>query len=250
MIAAFACALRARHANLDGLTTWNGSDPAQRFTIYRNNVALSLREALAAKFPFVAELVGEACFAALARAYLDARPPQARRLALLGEDFADFVESLPDLAPWPYLGDVARLEAARLAAYHAADAEAATPAALLACADLAGARARLHPSLRLVASRFAVVSLTRRLEAGAALDGLALDAPETAMVGRRAGVVEIEALPPDEAAFLDAALSGAALFEAAQAGLARDAAFDAGAFLSRLVVDGRVVGFEPEGGTP
>lgn len=33
-----------------GLTTWNGSDPARRFAVYRNNVIVSLVDALADTF--------------------------------------------------------------------------------------------------------------------------------------------------------------------------------------------------------
>ena len=33
-----------------GLTTWNGSDPARRFRVYRNNVIISLIDALADSF--------------------------------------------------------------------------------------------------------------------------------------------------------------------------------------------------------
>lgn len=33
-----------------GLTTWNGSDPAHRFAVYRNNVIVSLVDALADTF--------------------------------------------------------------------------------------------------------------------------------------------------------------------------------------------------------
>ena len=43
-----------------GLCTWNGSDPARRFAVYRNNVVVSLIDALADIVPgrFRAEIVG------------------------------------------------------------------------------------------------------------------------------------------------------------------------------------------------
>ncbi len=44
-----------------GLTSWNGSDPAQRFAVYRNNVMVSLIDALADSYPGLQELVGEGC---------------------------------------------------------------------------------------------------------------------------------------------------------------------------------------------
>jgi len=47
-----------------GLKTWNGSDPAPRFAVYRNNVVVSLVDALAQTFPVTQALVGEAFFRA------------------------------------------------------------------------------------------------------------------------------------------------------------------------------------------
>ena len=55
--AAFAAALRApTFACPPGLTAWNGSDPAGRFAIYRNNHLVSLVDALADSYPVVRAL--------------------------------------------------------------------------------------------------------------------------------------------------------------------------------------------------
>lgn len=67
------------------------------------------------------------------------------------------------MVPIPYLADVARLEAARTEAYHAAEAKALDP---LDLADIppvawAGARVALHPSVRTVASAWPVASIWR-----------------------------------------------------------------------------------------
>ena len=43
-----------------GLSTWNGSDPAQRFAVYRNNVLVVLRDALADTFPALRDHLGTA----------------------------------------------------------------------------------------------------------------------------------------------------------------------------------------------
>ncbi|MEO8121927.1 MAG: DNA-binding domain-containing protein, partial [Rhodoferax sp.] len=52
-----------------GLKTWNGSDPGTRFAVYRNNVMVSLIDALADTYPVVQELVGEEFFRAMARVF-------------------------------------------------------------------------------------------------------------------------------------------------------------------------------------
>ncbi|MFA7290739.1 MAG: DNA-binding domain-containing protein, partial [Rhodocyclaceae bacterium] len=104
-----------------GLITWNGSDPAQRFGIYRNNVMVSLIEALADTFPVVQTLVGEEFFRAMAREFVRVSPPVSPVLAYYGDEFPAFVEHFPPAASLPYLADVARLEYARVLAFHAAD---------------------------------------------------------------------------------------------------------------------------------
>ena len=50
------------------LTAWNGSDPAVRLAVYRNNVVVSLLGVLADTFPITHELVGEAFFCAIVMA--------------------------------------------------------------------------------------------------------------------------------------------------------------------------------------
>ena len=41
-----------------GLTAWNQSDPGRRFTVYRNNVMVSLIDALADTYPVTQAVVG------------------------------------------------------------------------------------------------------------------------------------------------------------------------------------------------
>jgi hypothetical protein len=113
-----------------GLSSWNGSDPAQRFAIYRNNVVVGLVDALADTYPVTQELVGEAFFRAMVREFVRAAPPRSPVLALYGQGFAEFIESFPPAAGLPYLAEVARLEMLRVRAWHAADAVPVTHKAL------------------------------------------------------------------------------------------------------------------------
>lgn len=66
-----------------GLRTWNGSDPAQRYGIYRNNVMVSLTEALADNFPTIRTQVGEAFFTAMSACYIRQHLPDSPVLAFL-----------------------------------------------------------------------------------------------------------------------------------------------------------------------
>ena len=81
-----------------GLTTWNGSDPAKRFGIYRNNVVVGLVDALADTYPVVQALVGEDFFRAMAGVFVRQVPPRTPVLAWYGEGFAGFVEQFPPAA--------------------------------------------------------------------------------------------------------------------------------------------------------
>lgn len=139
-----------------GLVAWNGSDPATRFAVYRNNVVASLINALTDTYPVTQELVGEAFFRAMAREYVLTEPPRSRVLAFYGLSFADFVERFPPAASLPYLADVARLEMVRVQAYHAADgtslsAEVITEL-LMATDTLPDLLLEFHSSVRLLRS--------------------------------------------------------------------------------------------------
>ena len=92
-----------------GLATWNGSDPALRFAVYRNNVVVSLVAALADTFPVVRELVGADFFTAMARLYVAEQPPSSPVLAHYGDGFADWLAQFEPAANLPYLADMAPL---------------------------------------------------------------------------------------------------------------------------------------------
>lgn len=106
-----------------GLLTWNGSHAGQRVGVYRNNVMVSLVDALTSTFSVTQQLVGETFFRAMARLYVRQHPPRTPVLCHYGADFADFVALFPPAASVPYLADVARLEFLRLQTLHAADAQ-------------------------------------------------------------------------------------------------------------------------------
>ena len=73
MHAAFAEALLSPESDHPpGLRTWNGSDPGPRFAVYRNNLVVSLVDALADTYPVVQEMVGVEFFRAMAREFVRA----------------------------------------------------------------------------------------------------------------------------------------------------------------------------------
>ncbi|MGE3145007.1 MAG: putative DNA-binding domain-containing protein [Pseudorhodoplanes sp.] len=216
--------------------------PARRFAVYRNNVTASLVKALRARFPVIEKLVGEEFFAAMATVFVRAQPPRSPILSLYGDEFPDFIERFPPMAELAYAGDVARLEAARTRAYHAADAVPLDAQALAtidaaAVPDLSFA---LHPSLQLVRSRHAIVSIWAMNSGERPLQAIETDAAEDALVARPALTVSVRSLPPGGAAFLAALAGRATLARAAQAALADSADFDLTANLAGLFGTGLV----------
>lgn len=216
------------------------TDP--RFSVHRNNVVAGLVAALGETFPAVRRLVGEAFFAAAAAAFVRAHPPRSPVLLRWGGAFADWLAAFPPAAGLPWLPDVARLEWARCEAFHAADAAPIDAKALAALGPDALASARLValPSLRLVASRFAVASLWADVTGPRC--GLAdLARPETALVVRPDWTVESSALPAPAAAFLAMVVERRTLGEIAAAGVGGGApTFDLGEQLAAAFAAGLV----------
>lgn len=77
---------------------------------YRANAAMLAERALSGAFATVHALVGTDAFAALARGFWRAHPPQSGDLGEWGENFAAWIVQQPALGPWPYIGDCARLD--------------------------------------------------------------------------------------------------------------------------------------------
>lgn len=198
-----------------------GENPAKRFGVYRNNVTVSLVEALISAFPVVHRLVGDDFFRAMARVYVGLHPPRSPLMFAYGENFPDFVSDFPPAASLPYLSDIARIEAAWRRAYHAADEKPLAIEAMAAVEQekLPGLRLTLHPAVHVVRSRFPAVSiwLDNRGEerTGQRID---MSSAEDGLVTRPALDVEVRRLPSGGAAFIDALQSGATLEAAAGAG--------------------------------
>jgi len=245
-----------------GLRAWNGVDPRSRLAVHRNNVVGGLVEVLAANFPVVQQLVGEAFFRALAAAYVRQWPPRSCLLTHYGtpatarapgaadSGFPAFIASFGPAASLPYLADLARLESARIHACHAADAATLTAeagAAALAAGGLAAVgdlRLACHPSLVLITSPHAVVSLWAAHQADGEPDlaHITLDTPEAALVLRQGLDVLVLPLPaglaPGLAVLVQALQRQARLADAAGQALAAQPDANLATLLNLLVAHG------------
>ena len=210
-----------------GLVAWNGSDPARRFAVYRNNVLSSLVSALKASFPITHELVGEDFFQAMASVYVREAPPRDRQLTRFGEGMPAFIAGFEPAGSVPYLADIAALEVARIASYHAADEDAleASDLAHRLGADLASARLSFVASARVMRSAFAIFSLYAAHQGDVAIETVNPFVPEAVLITRVGEDVLVTQLSAGDAAFLAALADGHPLGEAAGLGQAADDAF-------------------------
>lgn len=248
--AAFAAALRdPERPAPPGLRCPDGSNPATRFGVYRNNHYAALIGALADSYPTVQRLVGEEFFRALAAAYARQHAPRSPVMHEYGGEFPDFITGFPPAAALPYLADVARVDWACLRAYHAADRQPLPPAELAPLADNPAAaelRFELHPSLTVVESDWPVVSIwDANRDAG---DPRPLrfqrPSPETAMILRADSLVRVHRLPPGGARLINELRAGSCLSEAASAADTAVADFDLSLQLAALLRSGAITAYE------
>ena len=223
-----------------GVVAHDAASPARRFGVYRNNVVSGLVKALRNSFPVVEKIVGDEFFAAMARVFVTEQPPRSPLLAAYGDGFPAFVAAFEPARELPYLADVARLEAARIRAYHAADA---TPVGADQFAALDGEvagdlRIALHPSAEIVRSPFPIVTIWAMNSGEQQLAPVEIWRGEDALVARPYLDVQVRTLPSGGAAFLFALAAGRSIGEAAEAALGDDPDFDLTCNLAGLIGSG------------
>jgi hypothetical protein len=196
--------------------------------VYRNNVLSALGNAISGAFPAVRRIVGEDFFRAMARDYVLAEPPSSPVLLDYGATFPDFIARFEPAASLPYLPDVARIERRWREAYHAEDAEPLTPAALAGIDEgaLADIAFELHPSVRLVCSRWPAMTIWRMNVSDMPVSPVDFSVAEDALIVRPGAEVEVRVVPPGGAAFVAALAEGRTLVVAAEAAQAADQRFD------------------------
>lgn len=226
----------------DAVTAHNTAIPTRRFAVYRNNVVAGLAGVLSKRFPATENIVGEEFFAAMARVFVTRQPPRSPLLASYGDEFPGFIATFEPARELPYLSDVARLEAARTRAYHAADATppGAGDLATLDAEAVAATRIELHPSAEIVRAPHPVVTIWAMNSGEQPLAPIENWRGEDALVARPHLEVEVRALPPGGAAFLLALAAGRPLGEAAETALADDPDFDLTGNLAGLIGSGLV----------
>jgi len=142
----------------EGLSGANSLPAGSRFSVYRNNFAVSLTEALELSFPAIRKLIGDDNFKSVMGVYLRRNPPKTPMLSQYGDTMPAFLEGFEPLQHIGYLPDVARLEQAVRESYHAADSTPIDPANLqdMDPEILLNSKVVLAPTVRLIRSPWPV----------------------------------------------------------------------------------------------
>jgi hypothetical protein len=206
----------------------HGKAATKRYSVYRNNVTVSLINALAAVFPATQRITGTDFFRAMARFHVRATPPVSPLLFEYGRDFPDFIARYEHAQSLPWLADVARIERAWLDAYHAADAEPLAPQALASIPPerLADTVLTPHPATRIERSRYPAVSIFAANRSSGPVGRIDTAEPEDALVTRPGLEVVVRRLPSGGAVFLAQLMAGEPLGAAVAAAMADSPAFD------------------------
>lgn len=217
-----------------------GKAAVKRYNVYRNNVTVSLIDALAAIYPATQRIVGRDFFRAMARAHVRETPPVSPLLFEYGHGFPDFIARYDYARSMPWLPDVARLERAWLDAYHAADAQPLPPQALasLPPEQLVGVALVPHPAARILSSQHPAVTIFSMNRGEGPVAPVETREPEDALVTRPHLSVEVRRLPPGGVAFLVALMDGATLGAGAEAAIAASPAFDLAASIAGMIAAG------------
>ncbi|GAB2884327.1 hypothetical protein GCM10027046_11130 [Uliginosibacterium flavum] len=251
---AFAGAILNHQAEA-GLLDFLAGNPehnAALIAVYRGNAVANTLGALRLAYPVSEQVVGEECFAELARLYWRAHPPQSGDLNEYGEAFAAFITSVEEMTELPWLSDLARLEWAVHQASMTANHLPIGMAALagLTPAQLAVSRLCLQPALQLIASDWPIASIWLQHQPNheGELD-LTGRGAEVALIHREELAAFVCSLPPCEASCIKALQAGCPLEQALCASADIDPQFDPSSFLQRAFAQELIIGITP-GETP
>ncbi|ALL68449.1 Uncharacterized protein conserved in bacteria (DUF2063) [Paraburkholderia caribensis MBA4] len=230
----------------DGVVAGAGKSVIARYNVYRNNVTVSLIDALAAIYPAVQRITGPDFFRAMARFHVRTTPPTSPLLFDYGRGFPSFIENYEYAQALPWLAEVARIERAWLDAYHAADLPVMTQDVFASVeADLLGSLCFTpHPSARVLRSRYPAVSIFAMNRRDGPVNPISSSDSEDALVTRPDQEVLVSSLPPGGAVFLTMLMEGAPLGLAVSTAFDETSSFDLQANLAGMITAGVFAGIK------
>lgn len=218
----------------------------QRFQIYRNNIFIGLREALAGVYPVINKLIGDEFFQQVAREYIHRYPANHGNVHEFGAELPEFLSEFPGVEGLPYLLDVGRLEWAYHQSFHAPEAGVLNVQALAALDESASEQLRFQAShcCRLLSSNYPVLNIWQANQPGHEDEIVDLDEGGVQFVVMRRGF-DVEFRPLNEAVFtlLDALSKNRLFADACAEAVVIDPDCDIGAMLNDLIAQRLLTGF-------
>jgi hypothetical protein len=244
----FANALTDPHAPLPAdFAVPQGANLAQRFAVYRNNVASGLIDALAERFPFTRAVVGDDFFRAMARHFVRQSRPTGEVLHEYGDALPAFISGFEPAVSLPWLADLARLEMLWSQSWGAADAPAMSLGSLgdIGPDALLAARVVVHPAVRLLRSSAPIASLWQaHQQADPDLSTIPW-LPQDVLVTRPQAEVQVTLLAPGVACFALELMHGATIEVAAGQAMSETQVFEIGPALAGLINNGFAMELAP-----
>lgn len=236
-----AALLDPDHPIPGGLSDGADNVAGARFNVYRNNVAVSLTEALHSTFPVIAKLLGTQNMDGLAGMFLRHHPPSSPLMMHYGDAFPDFLAKMEQLSHLGYLPDIAQLELALHRSYHASDSEPIEPETLAGLEPdaLMASVITLAPTVEILCSDWPIYDIWRF--------NSVTDAPEPrpivqdVVITRAEFDPEPQLLPSGGAIWIRAIADGQTIAQSYEAAIDHDAEFDLGATLAILLQGSGVV---------
>jgi hypothetical protein len=212
----------------------------RRYGVYRNNVTVGLTRAMEANFPVVRRLLGEEYFEGFAREFVQSHPPRSPLMFEYGAEFGAALEAADDLAQFPYLGDVARLEQHVRISHHEADAPCLAPTFLAQVPEkqLMDTVFAPHPAMAVLESQYAIHSIYRANRGATPATVENVTVPETVLITRPVLDVQLHLLHGVQSVFFELLSDGNPLGASADAAFAVDENFDLTSAISLMLSSG------------
>lgn len=235
---AFTAALLHQEDAIYGAIKGHSEDEKHaRFSVYRNNVFVSLIDALADIFPVTQQLVGDDFFRAMARAFVQGNLPTSPVISDYGQHFDTFIRDFAPAKGLPFLGDMAALEYALLALTNAEEHPTLTHAEIATAFGQVEDPATLHftllPHTQLMVSSFAIGSLylAHKSQHDPHLAHIDLNTSEHLLLAKSGLYAELRVLSKADAVFIKQLMQGMTLGDA----IPDDDNFDPGSSLAKLI---------------
>lgn len=216
-------------ANLDipeGIIGPDGKTAPVRFGVYRNNVIVSLIEAMKDAYPSILSILEDENFSRIARNYIAAHPPKSPMMQEFGDKFAHFLQEFEPLKASPFLVDLACAERAWLVAYHAEDQPVVAAEALGTVPPeiVMDVTFEKHAASWICASQFPLFALyCRRDDTSADID---LTESQNVLITRPQTDVIVRHIGAGDCRFFEQIFTGSTLGEAIGAGTEMETEFD------------------------